>query len=122
MSVKYVIYRGTGRDGGFGDYAGAYWDELPVADTHGNYYSFATAEEANRVAEELSDRAEKAFCAVGYHDTWSGDFPEEYEARAIPELGEDTDHVIAIDEISKAHAESWASGVRYGYDGEEDED
>ena len=122
MSIKHVIYKGTGRDGGFGDYAGAYWDDLPVADASGNYYSFETAEEADQVAKELSERAAKAFYAVGYHDTYDGEFPDEYEARAIPELGEDTDHVIAIDEISKAHAESWVSGVYYGYDGEEDED
>lgn len=116
MSIKYVIYRGTGRDGGFGDYAGAGWEELPVADPNGNYYSFVTAGEAEHVAHELSERAAKAFYAVGSHCTWDGNFPEEYEARAIPELGEDTDPAVAVEEISKAHANEWVANVYHGYD------
>lgn len=122
MGVKYVIYRGVGNDGGFGDYGGTSWDELPVRGDEGNFYSLESMDEAETVARELSDRARKAFYAVGYHDAYDGNFPNEYEARMIPELGDDTDQAVVIDEVSNLHADSWVADVYYGIDYDEDDE
>lgn len=121
MGVKYAIYRGVGNDGGFGDYGGTSWDELPVRDDEGNFFSFASMEEAEQAARELSNRARTAFYSVGYHDTYDGNFPNEYEARIIPELGPDTFWPEVVDAVSKLHADAWVADVYYGYN-EDDED
>ena len=82
MKTFYVIYRGVGRDGGFGDYAGAYWDDEPVT-VDNQIVWLQSAEDANNAVEELNERAAKAFYDAGNGESYSGEFPIEYEYRKI---------------------------------------
>lgn len=103
----YVIYRGIGRDGGFGDYAGAHWDEEPLT-IDGEIVWLRSAHEAFEVVEELNSRAWELFKAAGNGGSYTGEFPVEYEYRKI-EVPESTplSMIQAIEKISEQDKETW---------------
>lgn len=110
MKTFYVIYRGVGRDGGFGDYAGAYWDDDPVM-VDNQIVWLQSAEDANNAVEELNERAAKAFYDAGNGESYSGEFPVEYEYRKIqvPNSGP-VSIKKALDLITKQDEKSWPEG------------
>ena len=110
MKTFYVIYRGIGRDGGFGDYAGAYWDDDPVM-VDNQIVWLQSAEDANSAVEELNQQAAKAFYDAGNGESYSGEFPVEYEYRKIqvPNSGP-VSIKKAINLITKQDESHWPEG------------
>lgn len=107
MKTFYVIYRGIGRDGGFGDYAGAYWDDDPIR-VDNQIVWLQSAEDANELVEELNEKAAKPFYDAGNGESYSGEFPVEYEYRKIqvPNSGP-VSIKKALDLITKQDKEIW---------------
>ena len=107
MKTFYVIYRGIGRDGGFGDYAGAYWDDEAVM-VDNQIVWLQRVEDANELVVELNERAAKAFYDAGNGDSYSGEFPVEYEYRKIqvPNAGP-MSIGKALDKITDSDGKTW---------------
>lgn len=76
----WLIYSGTGTDGGFGDYAEPVWSEEPVRAKDGRLLWFSDKASAERASEVLGKRESDAFYASGCHDAYDGDFPTEFRA------------------------------------------
>lgn len=111
--IYYVIYAGVGRDGGFGDYAGAWWEEEPVS-VDGQTIWFQTSEQAESAVEYLNTRSWEEFSSAGNGESYSGEFPIEYEWRKIVvPTGDHVSDVKAIELISDKHGSLWAEGELY---------
>lgn len=108
--IYYVIYSGIGRDGGFGDYAGAYWDDEPV-EIDGKTIWFQSQSEAEKAVEHLNDASWETFKAAGHGESYSGEFPIEYEWRKIViPTGDPVNHVKAIELITESDGKFWKHG------------
>ena len=111
--IYYVIYAGVGRDGGFGDYAGAYWEEDPV-EIDGKVIWFQSQDEAQKVMDDLNEKSWQKFSEAGHGESYSGEFPIEYEWRKIVvPTGDHVSDVKAIELITEAHGKSWSQGDFY---------
>lgn len=108
--IYYVIYAGVGRDGGFGDYAGAYWDEEPVK-IDGKVIWFQDQNDAQKVMDDLNEKSWRKFSEAGRGDQYSGEFPIEYEWRKIVVPTNDSvSYAKAVELITEAHEKSWIHG------------
>lgn len=113
INTFYVIYAGVGRDGGFGDYAGAYWEDDPVA-VDGKVIWFQHQRDAEEAVEHLNWASWETFRAAGHGESYSGEFPIEYEWRKIVvPTGDHISDVKAIELITELHGESWSHGDFY---------
>lgn len=113
INTFYVIYAGVGRDGGFGDYAGAYWEEEPVK-IDGKVIWFQWQKHAEEVVEHLNQVSWETFKAAGHGEPYTGEFPIEYEWRKIVvPAGDHVSDVKAIELITEAHGKSWSQGDFY---------
>lgn len=111
--IYYVIYAGIGRDGGFGDYAGAYWEEEPVK-IDDKIIWFQWQKHAEEVVEHLNRVSWETFSAAGHGESYSGEFPIEYEWRKIiVPTGDHISDVKAIELITEAHGKNWSQGDFY---------
>ena len=108
--VYYVIYAGVGRDGGFGDYAGAYWEEEPVK-IDGKVIRFQDQNEAQKVMDDLNEKSWRKFSEAGHGASYSGEFPIEYEWRKIVvPTGDSVSHTKVIELITKEDEKYWTDG------------
>lgn len=108
--IYYVIYGGVGRDGGFGDYAGTYWDDTPIA-VDGKTIWLQSQSEAEKVVEHLNNSSWEAFRAAGHGVSYTGEFPIEYEWREIVVPTSDhVSHVEAIELITESDGKLWKHG------------
>lgn len=108
--IYYVIYAGVGRDGGFGDYAGAYWEEEPVK-IDGKVIWFQSQDEAQKAMDDLNEKSWRRFSEAGHGESYSGEFPIEYEWRKIVvPTGDHVSYVKAIELITEAHGQLWKDG------------
>lgn len=78
----YLIYAGTGKDGGFGDYAGASWSTAPVKVGSETVW-FEDVETADALVLELNESSSNIFYAEAKYEKYDGMFPLEYEVRKI---------------------------------------
>ena len=72
--IYYVLYAGIGRDGGFGDYAGAYWDEEPVK-IDNKIIWFQTEDEAQKAMDDLNEKSWRKFREAGRENNIRGSSP-----------------------------------------------
>ncbi|PWG65587.1 hypothetical protein DF196_06535 [Bifidobacterium callitrichidarum] len=99
MKPYWIILGGYGQDGGFGDYSEPVWDEEPLRRPDGTLIWFANETMADRFAEELSRREEKAFREAGYGGYLTGEFPYEYRAFKVwPVEGKSADDETGLAE------------------------
>lgn len=78
----YLIYAGTGRDGGFGDYAGARWSTAPLK-LDGETIWFESFETAETLVKQLNEESAKVFYTEAKYEQYDGMFPLEYEVRKV---------------------------------------
>lgn len=78
----YLIYAGTGKDGGFGDYAGVSWSSAPVK-FDGKTVWFEDAGPAETLVKSLNEASSNVFYAEAKYEKYDGMFPLEYEVRKI---------------------------------------
>lgn len=78
----YLIYAGTGKDGGFGDYAGASWSNAPVK-VDGETVWFEDLETAEALVKSLNEASSNVFYSEAKYEQYDGMFPLEYEVRKI---------------------------------------
>jgi hypothetical protein len=78
----YLIYAGTGNDGGFGDHAGVSWSSSPIK-IDGQTVWFENQAEAEAIVEELNHASSNVFNMQAKYENYNGMFPLEYEARKI---------------------------------------
>lgn len=117
--IYYVIYAGVGRDGGFGDYAGAYWDEEPVK-IDGKVIWFQDQDEAQKAMDDLNEKSWRKFREAGHGDSYSGEFPIEYEWRKIVvPTGDHVSAVKATELITEKDEGAWIHG-QFPWDDEDD--
>lgn len=103
----YVIHHGYGTDGGFGDYSPPYWSANPL-EVDGRTVWFDNEPEAMKAAAMLNIASRDAFYSAGKGGSHTGDFPLEYEYRAInPVHGPVCDVSTAVALVTKVHGETW---------------
>lgn len=78
----YLIYAGTGKDGGFGDYAGVSWSTSPVK-VDGETVWFEDINSAEALVKSLNEASSNAFYSEAKYEKYDGMFPLEYEVRKI---------------------------------------
>lgn len=78
----YLIYAGTGKDGGFGDYAGVSWSSAPVK-VDGEIVWFDNVELAADLVTSMNEASSNVFYAEAKYEKYDGMFPLEYEVRKI---------------------------------------
>lgn len=104
----YVIHHGYGTDGGFGDYSPPYWSAYPL-EVDGRTVWFDNEPEAMEAVAKLNIASRDAFYNAGKGGSYTGDFPLEYEYRAInPVHGPVCDASTAIALVTEVHGEAWA--------------
>ena len=78
----YLIYAGTGKDGGFGDYAGVSWSSAPVK-VDGETVWFDDVELAVALVKSMNEASSNVFYSEAKYEKYDGMFPLEYEVRKI---------------------------------------
>lgn len=78
----YLIYAGTGKDGGFGKYVGVSWSESPIK-VDGEAIWFRDLESAEVLVRELNEASSNVFYSEAKYEKYDGMFPLEYEIRKI---------------------------------------
>lgn len=116
MKTFYVIYRGVGRDGGFGDYAGADWDDEPVK-MNNDILWLNNEKDAQDTVTILNYKSEEDFFAAGHGEAYTGEFSIEYQYRKIevPDSQPITSR-RAVELITKQDAKHWPDGDFYEED------
>lgn len=119
FNTFYMLYAGVGRDGGFGDYAGAYWDEEPVK-INDEIIWFQTEDDAQKVVDDLNEKSWRKFSEAGHGEPYTGEFPIEYEWRKIVvPTGNSVSHTKAIELITEKDKDAWTHG-EFPWDDDED--
>ena len=105
MKKIYVIYRGQGDDGGFGDYVPC-WENTPLT-LRGETLWFNHKETAERVTKDLNELSQKEFYKSGLGDSYDGKFPIEYESRALIIPDNSPRDYESFQEILNQEFDSW---------------
>lgn len=113
-STLYLIYSGYGRDGGFGDYAGVSWANTPLT-LDNEIVWFKNEKTAQETVDRLNEASKTVFYSQGAHDSHDGNFPLEYEYRAIIVPSNPPARTDVFDKIKEQDKEHWNN---FNYDPE----
>lgn len=102
----YLIYAGTGRDGGFGDYSGADWSSAPIK-LDGETVWFENPDEAEALVQKLNVASSDTFSTEAKHEVYFGMFPLEYEVRKIVVPSNAPSTVSSFQKIFEAQKVRW---------------
>jgi hypothetical protein len=102
----YLIYAGTGKDGGFGDYAGVNWSSAPVK-VDGETVWFEEVELAETLVKSLNEASSNVFYSEAKYEKYDGMFPLEYEVRKIVIPSNNPSTVDNFQKIFAAQKNRW---------------
>lgn len=103
----YLIYAGTGRDGGFGDYSGADWSSAPIQ-LDGETVWFENPAEAEALVQKLNVASSDTFSTEAKHEVYFGMFPLEYEVRKIIIPSNESFTADNFQKIFESQQERWS--------------
>lgn len=103
----YLIYAGTGKDGGFGDYAGVSWSSAPVK-VDGETVWFEEIETAETLVKSLNEASSNVFYSEAKYEKYDGMFPLEYEVRKIVIPSNEPSTVDNFQKIFESQQERWS--------------
>lgn len=106
----YLIYAGTGKDGGFGDYAGVNWSSSPIK-VDGKTVWFEDAKLADALVVELNEASSNIFYSEAKYEKYDGMFPLEYEVREIVIPSNQPSTVENFRKIFESEATRWDDPV-----------
>lgn len=103
----YLIYAGTGKDGGFGDYAGVSWSSAPIK-FDGETVWFEEVELAETLVKSLNEASSNVFYSEAKYEKYDGMFPLEYEVRKIVIPSNEPSTVDNFQKIFESQQERWS--------------
>lgn len=103
----YLIYAGTGKDGGFGDYAGVSWSSAPVRLDRETVW-FEDVELAEALVKSLNEASSNVFYSEAKYEKYDGMFPLEYEVRKIIIPSKESCTAGDFQKIFESQQERWS--------------